>query len=229
MTGTLYVVATPIGNLSDISMRALETLRQVDAVLAEDTRVTKKLLAHYDIAVPVYRCDASIEHSDKVTQFATDLSEGAEYAIVSDAGTPGVSDPGSRLVRLLQDDYRDVAIVPIPGASALTAALSVSGIEDMPILFLGFPPHKKGRKTFFEKIRDAEYPVVLYESVHRFVKTIETLHEYVPTARVGVFRELTKLHEEIIHGTPQEILNHTAHNTDRIRGEYVIVIEQAET
>ena len=225
MLGTLYVVGTPIGNLGDITSRAIETLQSMDAVFAEDTRVTGKLLSHFGIDVPVFRLDAKVEHEDRSNEYIDMLLAGKDCALVSDAGTPGVSDPGSFFVRRLQDEHPEISIVVIPGPSALTAALSVSGAPPGPVTFLGFPPHKKGRKTFFEQLATYDHAVVMYESVHRFIKTIEALVTHVPDARVGVFRELTKMHEEIVHGTPEEILTHFEDNQDHVRGEFVIIVE----
>lgn len=227
MEGTLYVIGTPIGNLQDISLRAVEILGSVEAIFAEDTRVSGKLLSHLGISVPVFRLDAHTEHTDVVNGYIDMLCDGKSCALLSDAGTPGISDPGSFFIRRIQEEQPEINIVPIPGPSALTAALSVSGVAPGPILFLGFPPHKKGRQTFFSDLQSSRDIVVLYESVHRFMKTLDALVEYVPDRRIGVFRELTKMHEEIKHGTAAEVRTYFIDNADHIRGEFVIIIEGA--
>ena len=157
--GTLFIVATPIGNLGDITLRALETLRAVDAVLSEDTRVTGKLLMHYEIKKSLISCH---EHTDdtKLGQIIGRLTQGESLAFVSDAGTPGLSDPGNKLVSLAL--AAGIPVVPIPGVSALAAMVSVAGIDMREFMFLGFPPHKKGRETFFKKVAATEIPVVYY-------------------------------------------------------------------
>ncbi|MDP2704420.1 MAG: 16S rRNA (cytidine(1402)-2'-O)-methyltransferase [bacterium] len=202
---TLFVVATPIGNLKDITLRAIETLKEVDLILAEDTRVTKKLLFHYDIRVPL---KSYHEHSDqKMLDFvAQTMRQGKNVAMVTDAGTPAISDPGARLVAYMRNALPEVKITPIPGPSALISALSVAGISADSFTFLGYPPHKKGRQTFFKNLEKIEVrPIVLYESPHRLEKTFEALAEVFGENRdVIVAKELTKLHEEIWRGTIEE-------------------------
>ena len=174
---TLYIVATPIGNLEDISMRALRILSEVDFVLCEDTRVTAKLLTHYRIKT---RTISYHEHSDDKKQdyILGLLKEGKDLALVSDAGTPGISDPGGKLIEAAIAELGErIKIESIPGPSAVTAALSISGIPTDKFVFLGFPPHKKGRQTFIERIADSIYPVVVYESKHRILKFLTELHE----------------------------------------------------
>ncbi len=174
---TLYIVATPIGNLEDISLRALRILGEVDFILCEDTRVTKKLLAHFNIKTPTISYH---QHSDiKKTDYIIDLlSQGKNLALVSDAGTPGISDPGGKLVEAVINKLGDDAVIEsVPGPSAVTAALSISGIPTDKFIFMGFPPHKKGRQTFIKKILASEWPAVVYESKHRIVKFLQELDE----------------------------------------------------
>jgi 16S rRNA (cytidine1402-2'-O)-methyltransferase len=172
---TLYIVATPIGNLEDISMRALRILGEVDFVLCEDTRVTGVLLSHYKIKTKTISYH---QHSDihKLDQILKILEEGKDLALVSDAGTPGISDPGGKLVQAVLEKFGDdVKIESVPGPSAVAAALSISGIATDKFIFLGFPPHKKGRQTFIEKILESDFPVVVYESKHRILKFLDEL------------------------------------------------------
>ncbi|MFA4834178.1 MAG: 16S rRNA (cytidine(1402)-2'-O)-methyltransferase [Patescibacteria group bacterium] len=171
----LYIVGTPIGNLEDISLRALRILGEVDFILCEDTRVTKKLLEHYKIKTPVISYH---QHSDfSKTDYILDLlGQGKDLALVSDAGTPGISDPGGKLIQAVSEKFgEDMKIESVPGPSAVTAALSISGIPTDKFIFMGFPPHKKGRQTFLKKILESNYPVVVYESKHRIVKFLEEL------------------------------------------------------
>lgn len=219
-SGTLYIVATPIGNLSDITLRALETLKNVDAVLCEDTRVTGKLLAHYEIKKSMLSCH---EHTDdrKLSQIVERLQQGESFAFVSDAGTPGLSDPGNKLVSLAV--AAEVAVVPIPGVSALTALVSVAGIDMREFIFLGFPPHKKGRETLFKAVAASKVPVMYYESPHRVMKNLELLETFAPEKNIIVGRELTKMFEEVNRGTIAEILSYYRENEGKIKGEFVII------
>lgn len=172
---TLYIVATPIGNLEDMTMRAARILSEVDFILCEDTRVTKVLLNHYKIDTPLisYHQHSTLQ---KVEQILALLEEDKNLALVTDAGTPGISDPGGKLVQAVLERFGDdIRIESVPGASAVTAALSISGIAADKFIFLGFPPHKKGRQTFLRKILASEYPVVVYESKHRIIKFLEEL------------------------------------------------------
>lgn len=214
--GTLFVVGTPIGNLGDITRRAVQTLRDVDVVCCEDTRVTAKLLAAYEIKKPLLSLH---EHSDDATiaKVVAMLAEGKCAAYVSDAGTPGVSDPGGKLVAAVATAGHRVE--PIPGPSALTAALSVAGFPTEPCTFVGFPPHKKGRNTFFADVAGREEAVVLYESTHRIEKTLAVL----PQDRVAlVGRELTKLHETLYRGTIAQVTEQLTKTSSK--GEFVIVL-----
>src|SRR3990167_6632106 len=202
--GTLSIVATPIGNLEDITLRALRTLKECDVIYAEDTRVISKLLARYEIKKPLQRLDAATELK-KADEILARLEAGEHVAFVSDAGTPGISDPGARLVSFIRANSGIAKIEAIPGPSALTAALSVAGVDITEFTFLGFLPHKKGRQTVLKKIAASDFPVVLYESPHRILKLLKELEG---VSRVTIARELTKIHEEVVAGTPDEVLDH---------------------
>ncbi|MEZ4210882.1 MAG: 16S rRNA (cytidine(1402)-2'-O)-methyltransferase [Candidatus Paceibacterota bacterium] len=220
----LYIICTPIGNLGDITLRALETLKSVDLVLCEDTRVTGKLLSHYGISVPTmsYHANSTIQKHDKII---TLLSEGKSLALVSDAGTPTISDPGVLLIELIKKELPEVKIIPIPGASALTTALSVSGIPSPQFTFYGFLPHKKGRETLFKEISESSRTSVFYESPHRIEKTLESLVSHLDEdRRVVVARELTKMFEEVVSGNAKEVLNYFKENKDKVRGEFVVIV-----
>ncbi len=222
---TLFIVATPIGNLEDITLRAIRILKEADLILCEDTRVTKKLLSKYDIHTPTLSYHAHSKLS-KIEQIISLLKEGKNLALVSDAGTPAISDPGSFLISKVQEKLGDeIKISAIPGPSALTAALSVSGLETSQFLFLGFLPHKKGRETLFKEISATERAVVFYESPHRLLKTLRSLKEFVPERRIGVARELTKIFEEMRWGRAEDLEAHFTTHPDTVRGEIVILIE----
>ena len=217
--GTLYVVATPIGNLQDITLRALETLKSVDFIICEDTRMTKRLLDRHQIDKPTISFH---QHSsgDKAAHIVAQLKLGQQAALVTDAGTPGIADPGNQLVAAVASAGQNV--VPIPGPSALTALLSVAGMPTDNFLFLGFPPHKKGRQTLLREIAAESRVVVLYESSHRIIKLLGSLHELMPDRAIVVGRELTKLHEEIFRGTVAQAFEHFSAGEQR--GEFVVVI-----
>ncbi len=219
--GILYIVATPIGNLDDITIRALEILKKVDYILCEDTRKTKVLLDHYKIDKKLISYH---QHSKitKIDYIVNSLTEGKNLALVSDAGTPGISDPGRKLVEAVEK-INKIKIVPIPGPSAIITALSVSGLNTDKFVFLGFLPTKKGRETIFREIAEEEKTVVFYESVHRILKTLESLN--VGNRKVVVCRELTKMFEEIIRGSSEDALNYFENNKDKIKGEFVVIIE----
>jgi 16S rRNA (cytidine1402-2'-O)-methyltransferase len=223
MTGTLSIVATPIGNLEDITLRALRVLKEVDYVLCEDTRVTGNLLKHYGIETRTRRYDA---HASEGVHDAIirDLTEGKHIALVSDAGTPGVSDPGVFLVAKVRELVPEAIIEAIPGASALTAAFSIAGVAGNEFAFLGFVPQKKGRETFFKSLEEYDLPVIFYESPHRIMKTLASLAQYLKeTTVVTVAREITKLHEEVVQGTPAEVLQYFIDHPDHVRGEFVVM------
>ena len=219
---TLYVVATPIGNLSDLTTRAIEILSSVPVVAAEDTRVARKLLNHIDSSP---RLESLHEHTspDRLTQIVQHLDEG-DMAVVTDAGTPGISDPGSSVVRAAIDAGHNV--VPLPGPSAVVTALSITGWSFDRFLFLGFLPRKKNEQlATLRDISGEPGPVVVYESPHRIKATLKNLEEALPERQIVVCRELTKLYEETFRGTASEALVHF----DEPRGEFVVVIEGAGT
>lgn len=229
---TLYVVGTPIGNLEDITLRALRVLKEVDLVLCEDTRVTKRLLAKYEIGTPTmsYHAQSKLAKVDKILNL---LEEGKNLALVSDAGTPCISDPGSLLLAQVRERFGDdVAIIPIPGPSALTTALSASGISVAEFTFLGFLPHKKGRETLFKEIALSTRVMAFYESTHRIEKALESLEKFCLPAQAGdaerkiiVARELTKIYEEFVRGTIAEVRAHFSKNPDHVRGEFVVIVQ----
>ena len=218
--GKLSIVATPIGNLEDMSLRALRTLKECDVIFAEDTRVISKLLAHYQIQKPLQRLDAAME--GKRAEQIVERIEGGEHVVyVSDAGTPGISDPGSRLVAAVRAAGH--RIDAIPGASALTAALSIAGLDSPEFTFLGFLPHKKGRQTALKEIATSERPVVLYESPHRILKLLSEVAGYMPERIVIVAKEITKMHEAVYRGTAADVSERlVADKADR--GEFVVIV-----
>jgi 16S rRNA (cytidine1402-2'-O)-methyltransferase len=216
----LYIIATPIGNLKDISIRALHALEEVDLILCEDTRVSKKLLDYYSIKTPV---ESYHQHSNiKKIEYIKDLLEqNKNLALISDSGTPGISDPGNKLIQLLITNYQlPVTIVPIPGPSAIISAASISGFPMDRFVFLGFPPHKKGRQKFFKEVAEQKYPVIIYESPYRILKTLKELNNF-GNFDIVVGRELTKKFETIYRGKIEEIIRRV---TEEPRGEFVIVI-----
>lgn len=222
--GKLYIVATPIGNLEDISARAIRILGEVDIVLCEDTRVTKKLLDRYGITTKTISYHA---HSDdgKEKEIVDMLADGKNLALVSDAGTPTISDPGVKLVESVRKALPSAFISPIPGPSALMSALSVSGISSAQFTFLGFLPHKKGRETLFKEIGESERTMVFYESPHRIEKTLERLAEVLePRRQVVVARELTKIFEQVVSGSPSYVSQYFLDNQDKVRGEFVVIV-----
>lgn len=225
MNPTLYIIGTPIGNLEDITLRALRVLKEVDLILCEDTRVTKRLLAKYDIATSTmsYHAQSKLAKVEKI--FAL-LEEGKSLALVSDAGTPCISDPGVLLVSQVLEKFGDkVSVVPIPGPSALVTALSAAGMSVAEFTFLGFLPHKKGRETLFKEIAESKRVMAFYESTHRIEKALESLEKFCGDERhIVVARELTKIYEEFARGTVAHVRAHFAKNPDRIRGEFVVIV-----
>ncbi len=219
--GTLFIVATPIGNLEDITLRALRILKEVEAIACEDTRVTSHLLSHYSISKPLLSLH---QHSGQFQfgKILTLLKEGKSVAYVSDAGTPGVSDPGNKLVE--QAVAENFVVVPIPGASALATLISVSGIDMQKFSFLGFPPHKKGRETFFKEVAASEIPVLYYDSPHRVIKNILLLQTFAPAKKIILGRELTKMFEEIVRGNAEEIEAYFSQNPTKMKGEFSVII-----
>lgn len=226
----LRVVATPIGNLEDITLRARRVLKEVDAILCEDTRVTRNLLAHYQISTPTISYH---QHSGdlKVDKIMALLRENKNLALVTDAGTPGISDPGAKLVSLVRAEFGDqVLIESVPGVSALATAISIAGAGFDRFLFLGFLPHKKGRQTMLKEIFNSEYPAIVYESKHRIIKLLEELEkmsgEVAASLEVRVARELTKLHESFYSGRPAEILVELQKDPNNLKGEFVVLIQK---
>jgi len=218
--GELYIVATPIGNLEDITLRALRILKEVDIIACEDTRVTVKLLQKYKISKPLisYHQHSKMKRSNEIIE---KLKDGKDVALVTDAGTPGISDPGNILVSEVLKN--NIEVIPIPGASALTALSSVAGIDMQKFVFLGFPPHKKGRETYFKEVIDQKYPVMYYESPYRLMKNLELLKKFECKKNIIVGRELTKIFEEIIRGDADEIIDYFS-KKDKIKGEIVVII-----
>lgn len=219
--GKLSVVATPIGNLGDLTFRALWNLKECDVIYAEDTRVTLKLLNHYGLRKPVFRLDAAMEDK-KAKEVIERLRAGEHVCYVTDAGTPGISDPGSRLVAFVRE--HGGKLDAIPGPSALTAALSISGTNTDQFLFLGFLPHKKGRQTAIKRIANSEQTTVLYESPHRILKLLSQLHSVAPKSKITLARELTKIHEEVLVGSPGE-LEDILKKGGKARGEFVVIVQ----
>lgn len=220
----LYILATPIGNLNDISLRALEVLRQVDTIFAEDTRVTAKLLFHFEIKKPLLDYSYQID-SPKNKKLFDFLKEGKDMALVTDAGTPGISDPGGKIIERVIKEFGDqVQVIPLPGPNAVLTALSISGFPTDKFLFLGFPPHKKGRQKFFQEVADSKHTVVFYESPHRILKTLQTLADHLDLKNrpLVVARELTKKFETIYRGIAQEILG--KYRNELEKGELTIVV-----
>ncbi|MSU44620.1 16S rRNA (cytidine(1402)-2'-O)-methyltransferase [Candidatus Nomurabacteria bacterium] len=226
-----YVVATPIGNMGDITIRAIEILKNVDIILCEDTRQTKKILDKYGIKKETmsYHTHSKLSKIDKILKL---LQEGKNLALVSDAGTPTISDPGAMLVSKIKEHFNSakvvlaeaVQIIPIPGPSAVIAALSASGLPTHEFTFLGFLPHKKGRETLFKEIAEAKRTFVFYESPHRILKTLESLIKFCPIKKVCIARELTKIYEEFKTGSPAEILEYFNKNLDKQRGEFTVIV-----
>lgn len=221
--GTLYVVATPLGNLDDMTFRAVSTLRDAGAIACEDTRRTSILLRHFGIQGKRLLSYHSFNEERAVQQITALLEEGTDVAMVTDAGTPGISDPGYTLASAVH--AASFPIVPIPGPSALTAALSVCPLPVSSFFFAGFLPHKKGRKSRLELLSSLESTIVLYESPHRIGRLLEEVKQYFGGARIFVAREITKMHEEFITGSPDELINHFSGG--RQRGEFVVVVHPA--
>ncbi len=225
----LYIIATPIGNLEDISQRALRILNTVDLILCEDTRITKKLLNHYKIIKPTI----SYHHysrQNKIDYILKQLKQGKKIALVSDAGTPGISDPGNELIEKIVDKFGNkIKITPIPGPCASTAALSISGLAIDKFLFLGFLPHKKKRQKFLQEIIQSNYPTVFYESPYRILKTLNELSNIIKNSsnivknKIIVCRELTKKFETIYRGDIENVIRQI--KNDKIKGEFTVIVQ----
>ena len=222
MSSKLYIVSTPIGNLEDITLRALNILKQVDLIACEDTRTTRKLLSRYQILKPL---TSYHEHNEieKAKELLSMLQEGHSIALVTDAGTPGVSDPGYRIVKLASEN--GVQIFSVPGPSAAVAALSISGLPTSSFTFLGFPPKQKKRLIeYLERIKDYPETLVFYESPRRVIKTLESMAEVFGERNASLGREITKMYEETLRGTLSEIVT-TLKSRDNLKGEFTLVIE----
>jgi 16S rRNA (cytidine1402-2'-O)-methyltransferase len=224
-----YVVATPIGNLKDITLRALDILKEVDFIACEDTRVTKKLLDYYNINKELISYHTHSSDS-KIEYIISLLEKGFDLALLCDAGTPGISDPGNELInKILDKTGSKISITPLPGPSSLTAAISVCGFNMQNFVFMGFPPTKRKREKFFKEVALQEYPVVFFESSHRILKSLKELSESMVkygskkgSKRIVVCRELTKKFESIYRGEINEVLGLL--KKDNVKGEFVIVL-----
>lgn len=219
-SGTLYVISTPIGNLDDVTLRALRVLEEVDLIAAEDTRHSQKLLQHYHIRKPL---TSFHEHNkvQKAPQIIRHLQDGKRVGLISDAGTPAISDPGFFLIR---EALRErIAVVAIPGVTALIPALILSGLPLHRFAFEGFPPAKKGRKSFFESLAAESRTLIFYESPYRVLKTLSDIEQFFGDRQVAVVRELTKKFEEILRGSVSEVAAQLQNRA--IKGEFVIVVE----
>ncbi|AVQ18441.1 MULTISPECIES: 16S rRNA (cytidine(1402)-2'-O)-methyltransferase [Fusobacterium] len=219
----LYIVATPIGNLEDMTLRGIRILKEVNYIFAEDTRVTKKLLNHFEIENTVYRYD-EFTKMHQIANIINLLKEGKDIALVTDAGTPCISDPGYELVD--EAHKEGIKVVPIPGASALTASASVAGLSMRRFCFEGFLPKKKGRQTLLKSLAEEERTIVIYESPFRIEKTLRDIEQFIGVREVVIIREITKIYEEIMRGTTTELIERLAKNP--IKGEIVLLIKGLE-
>ena len=217
--GVLYIVSTPIGNLEDITFRAIRILKDSSLIAAEDTRRSKVLLSHYNISTPTI---SYYEHNryTRIPKLIDHLIDGENISLITDAGTPGISDPAYRLIRAAINS--DCRVESIPGASASLAALVASGLPTDRFIFEGFLPHKKGRKGKLEKVKDIDATIIFYESPNRLVRTLNDILEYIGDRPIAIGRELSKKFEEIMRGRVSDILSH--YNTNKPKGEFVIVI-----
>ncbi len=219
----LYVVATPIGNLEDMTFRAVRILKEVDYIFAEDTRVTRKLLEHYEIKNTVYRYD---EHTKQhqIENIINLLKEEKDIALVTDAGTPCISDPGYEVVDSAHKE--NIKVVAVAGASALTSSLSIAGVSSRRFCFEGFLPKKKGRQTLFKKLAEEKRAIVIYESPFRIEKTLKDIETFLGERSIVIVREITKIYEEVLRGTTKELIEKLQKKP--IKGEIVLIIEALE-
>lgn len=218
--GNLYIIATPIGNLEDITLRAIRILKEVDLIAAEDTRHTLKLLNHLEISKPLISYH---RHNEEIRaeELIKELKTGKNIGLVSDAGTPGICDPGEEIIKKCIEE--SIKIVPIPGACAMINALITSGISTKEFIFLGFLPlNKKSRKEKLEEIKNANKTIILYEAPHKLKNTLNDLSDILQSREVVLARELTKIHEEYIRGTVKELME----KTDNLKGEMILIIEK---
>jgi 16S rRNA (cytidine1402-2'-O)-methyltransferase len=216
----LYIVATPIGNLEDITLRAIRTLKEADFIAAEDTRHSHILLEKYEIKKPMISFHAWSDRG-KIEEILQAMREGKNVALISDAGTPGISDPGYVLIK--EAIEQGIQVIPIPGASAFLTALSASGAATHQFLYLGFLPIKKGRQTLLESLKEEKRTIIFYESPHRILKTLHELDEKFGERPVIVAREITKIYEEFFRGTAKEAYGHFSSKS--IKGEFVIILD----
>lgn len=228
-TGTFYIVGTPIGNLDDMTFRAVETLKKVDLILCEDVSNAQKILNHFEINT---KCTNYFANSrlTKIDEIINSLLDGKNLALISDAGMPTISDPGSLLIKKIYEakkENEDLEIKVVPGPTALTSAFSLSGLIGNEFVFFGFLPHKKGRETIFKEVANNERVSIFYESVHRFLKAIESLEKLLAEDReVVICREITKLHEQVVKGNIGDVKEYFVKNKDKVRGEFVILVDK---
>lgn len=218
--GRLYVVSTPIGNLDDITLRALKVLKEVDFIISEKPEKTLRLLNHHKIRKPIFPFFQRTDER-RLSVLIERIKKGEQAAVVVEAGTPGVSDPGENLIRMAIE--REVEVLSVPGPSAVTSAISISGAPSgKGFVFLGFPPHKKGRRKFFESLRNYELTCVLFESPHRLRRTLSDLARFASDFKICVVKEMTKLHEKCYRGKVEEVMRIL--QEEEIKGEFTIVI-----
>ncbi len=226
MDNYLYVIGTPIGNMQDIGLRALETLRTVDVIVCEDTRVTKRLLNNFEIVKPLISFHAQSKESS-FQNIISLLKDGKNLALVTDAGTPAISDPGSLLISRIYNELKDIRIRAIPGPSALTSALSISGLPTDEFTFYGFLPHKKGREKILNEILKTDRTCVFYESTHRIMRAIEQMSKiFVENKTICIVREISKIYEEVIRGDINQIKDFLLANTEKQKGEFVVIVSR---
>jgi len=223
MTGTFSIVGTPIGNLEDITLRALKTLRVCDYILCEDTRVTQKLLKAYDITKSLYKADSHMSVS-QLAKIRSLLEEGKHLCLVSDAGMPGISDPGMFIIEYMRRAVPEARIEVIPGVTAVTTAVSLAAVPHNEWMFIGFVPQKKGRLTAVKEMAARDIATVMYESSHRIMKLLSELSTHAPERIIGVGRELTKMYEEFLQGTATELNTLLHSNPQKQKGEFVVIV-----
>ncbi|HUT21932.1 MAG TPA: 16S rRNA (cytidine(1402)-2'-O)-methyltransferase [Candidatus Bipolaricaulota bacterium] len=218
-SGNLYIAATPIGNLKDITYRVVETLKEANLIVCEDTRHTRKLLTHYGIDKPTISYH---QHSSphKIKELIEKIKGGQNVVYVSDAGTPNVSDPGGKLAEAAA--AAGITTIPLPGPAAFSTLISVAGLPMDNFIFLGFLPHKKGRRKIYEKIMNSEIPVIFYESVHRIMRTLGDLAELMPERQMVIGRELTKMHETIYRGKIESLKENFSDS--EVKGEFAVIV-----
>lgn len=231
MKGKLFLVSTPIGNMEDITYRAIETLKRSDIIFCEDTRVSKKLFDRYEISTQYDSYNAHAGDSKTIKIFEL-LKDGKNVSIISDAGTPTLSDPGSKIVADVWTEFdeeiknEEIEVIAIPGASALLTGFATSGFFGGEFLFRGFLPHKKGRETIFKEIAEDKKINIFYESPHRIMKALKSLSEILEDERsIMVCKELTKMHEAKIRGSAKEVRAFFEENPDRVKGEFMVIVD----